>query len=204
MGGKLSGPGGFFADADFDFEARIVLGAAASGLGDVGLVLATMDRIADGDPQSWFDAWTGVGADLASRGEQALGRGHLATASWAFLAAAEYYIKALVFPSQDLSRLDRWRRSSQPQPHPGRHRRGGSRDGGGSSRRRSSRAARRHGRPGLPGHIPQGRRDHLCPAISLRPPAPTAHPAADEPGIAGDPPREADHRLRPEWLHRRP
>ena len=99
MGGKLSGPGGFFADADFDFEARIVLGAAASGLGDVGLVLATTDRIADGDPQSWFDAWTGVAADLAGRGEQALGHGHLATASWAFLAAAEYYIKALVFPS---------------------------------------------------------------------------------------------------------
>ena len=97
MGGKLSAPGGFFADADFDYEARIVLGAAASGLGDVGLVLATMDKIADGDPQSWFDAWTGVAADLAGRGEQALGRGHLATASWAFLAAADYYIKALVF-----------------------------------------------------------------------------------------------------------
>jgi hypothetical protein len=59
MGGRLSAPGGFFADADFDYEARIVLGAAASGLGDVGLVLATLDRIADGDPQSWFDAWTG-------------------------------------------------------------------------------------------------------------------------------------------------
>jgi hypothetical protein len=52
MGGKLSAPGGFFADADFDYEARIVLGAAASGLGDVGLVLATLDKIADGDPQS--------------------------------------------------------------------------------------------------------------------------------------------------------
>jgi hypothetical protein len=97
MGGKLSAPGGFFADADFDYEARIVLGAAASGLGDAGLVLATLDKIADGDPQSWFDAWTVVAADLAGRGEQALGHGHLATASWAFLAAAEYYIKALVF-----------------------------------------------------------------------------------------------------------
>src|SRR6201995_1133519 len=97
MGGKLSAPGGFFADADFDYEARIVLGAAASGLGDVGLVLVPLDKIADGDPQSWFDAWTVVAADLAGRGEQALGHGHLATASWAFLAAAEYYIKALVF-----------------------------------------------------------------------------------------------------------
>jgi len=97
MGGSRSAPGGFFADADFDYEARIVLGAAAEGTGDVGLVLATLDRITDGDQQSWFDAWTGLAADLAARGDEALGRGHLATAGWAHLAAAEYYAKALVF-----------------------------------------------------------------------------------------------------------
>ena len=97
VGGKLTALGGFFSNADFDFEARIALGATASGVGDVGLVLAILDKITDGDPQSWFDAWTATAADLAGRSEQALGRGHLATASWAFLGAAEYYIKALVF-----------------------------------------------------------------------------------------------------------
>lgn len=97
MSGGRSAPGGFFGDADFDYEARIVLGAAASGIGDVGLVLATLDRITDGDPQSWFDAWSALAADLAARGDAALGRGHLHTASWAFLAAAEYYAKALMF-----------------------------------------------------------------------------------------------------------
>ncbi len=97
MSGSRSAPGGFFADADFDYEARIVLGAAAGGIGDVGLVLATLDRITDGDAQGWFDAWTGLGADLAARGEDALARGHLHTASWALLAAAEYYAKALAF-----------------------------------------------------------------------------------------------------------
>jgi hypothetical protein len=97
MSGGRSAPGGFFADADFDYEARIVLGAAAAGTGDAGLVLATLDRVTDGDPQSWFDAWTAVAAELAARGDDAAGRGHLATASWAFLAAAEYYAKALVF-----------------------------------------------------------------------------------------------------------
>jgi hypothetical protein len=45
MSGGRSAPGGFFADADFDYEARIVLGAAASGTGDVGLVLATLDQV---------------------------------------------------------------------------------------------------------------------------------------------------------------
>jgi hypothetical protein len=97
VSGGLSAPGGLFADADFDYEARIALGSTVSGIGDVGLVLAALDKITDGDPQSWFSAWTGVAADLAARGEQALGRGHLATASWALLSAAEHYAKALVF-----------------------------------------------------------------------------------------------------------
>ena len=97
MGGRLGAPGGFFANADFDYEARIALGATVSGVGDVGLILAALDRITDGDPQSWFDAWTAVAADLAARGDEALGRGHLATASWAFVAASEFYAKALAF-----------------------------------------------------------------------------------------------------------
>jgi hypothetical protein len=97
VGGGLADAGGFFANPDFDYEARTVLGAAASGLGDIGLVLATLDRIADGDAQSWFDAWTGLADGLSARGDEALGRGRLATASWAFLAAAEYYAKGLMF-----------------------------------------------------------------------------------------------------------
>jgi hypothetical protein len=51
MSTNLSTKGGFFKNPDFDYEARIVLGAAASGIGDVGLVLATLDRITDGDAQ---------------------------------------------------------------------------------------------------------------------------------------------------------
>jgi hypothetical protein len=89
--------GSLFADADFDYEARIVLGAAANGIGDVGLVLAALDQIKDGDAQSWFDAWTAVAARLAARGHEAAAREHWATAQWALLAAAEYYAKALVF-----------------------------------------------------------------------------------------------------------
>lgn len=97
MSTNLSAKGGFFKNPDFDYEARIVLGAAASGIGDVGLVLATLDRITDGDAQSWFGAWTGRAAELAARGDEALKHGHFQTASWAHLAAAEYYAKALVF-----------------------------------------------------------------------------------------------------------
>jgi hypothetical protein len=31
MNGGLSAPGGFFADADFDYDARIALGSTVSG-----------------------------------------------------------------------------------------------------------------------------------------------------------------------------
>jgi hypothetical protein len=95
MSGSWIAPGGFFTDADFDFEARIALGAAATGIGDVGLVLAILDRITDSDRQSWFDAWSGMAKTLAGQGEEAARHGHQQTASWALLAAAEYYAKAL-------------------------------------------------------------------------------------------------------------
>jgi dienelactone hydrolase len=96
MSASRTAVGGFFADADFDYESRIVLGAAASGIGDVGFVLATIDRITDGDRQSWFDEWTATAAGLAARGQEAAKSGHHRTARWALLAAAEYYGKALV------------------------------------------------------------------------------------------------------------
>jgi hypothetical protein len=96
MGG-LTALGGFFKHPDFDFEARIALGATTSGVGDVGLVLAILDQITDGDAQSWFNAWNAMADDLAARGDEALKRGHTDTASWALVAASEYYSKALAF-----------------------------------------------------------------------------------------------------------
>jgi DNA-binding CsgD family transcriptional regulator len=66
MGTGWTLPGGFFADADFDFETREALGRVANGTGDVGLVLATLDQIVDGDRQSWFDARKGTASTLAA------------------------------------------------------------------------------------------------------------------------------------------
>ncbi len=43
-----TGAGTFSKDSGFDFEARCAVGRAACGIGDVGLVLATLDRIGDG------------------------------------------------------------------------------------------------------------------------------------------------------------
>lgn len=87
--------GAFNADAGFDFEARCALGRAATGVGDVGLVLATLDRIGGGGPQAWFDEWAATAGGLRTRADAAAAAGHGATAGWAALAAADYFAVAL-------------------------------------------------------------------------------------------------------------
>lgn len=87
--------GAFSADAGFDFEARCALGRAATGVGDVGLVLATLDRIGGGGPQAWFDEWSATARDLQARADAATAAGHPDTAGWAYLAAADYFAVAL-------------------------------------------------------------------------------------------------------------
>jgi hypothetical protein len=91
-----SAKGGWFADPDYDYETRCILGAAACGIGEVGLALATLDKVTNLDAQTWFDAWTATAADLETRADTAVAAGHLRTARWAHLAASEYYTKALV------------------------------------------------------------------------------------------------------------
>jgi hypothetical protein len=87
---------GFFADPDFDFETRIALGNAACGVGDVGLVLATVAGITDGDRSSWFAAWTQRADRLGALGDEWRAAGNLSGASWAYLAASEACSRALI------------------------------------------------------------------------------------------------------------
>ncbi|MFZ2510098.1 MAG: dipeptidyl aminopeptidase, partial [Gordonia sp. (in: high G+C Gram-positive bacteria)] len=52
---------GFYADADFDYSVRCVLGAASYGAAEPGEVLATIDGVDDGDHEAWFAAWLATG-----------------------------------------------------------------------------------------------------------------------------------------------
>jgi hypothetical protein len=89
--------GAFFDDPTFDFEARIALGATAQGIGDAGLVLATLSRVTDGDPTSWYDAWVATAAGLVAGAT-----GHPRHVQWALLTASEYFAKALVTADDDV------------------------------------------------------------------------------------------------------
>ncbi|WP_426756757.1 alpha/beta hydrolase family protein [Myxococcus sp. Y35] len=90
-------PERFFGDPDFDFEARLALGLAAQGVGDVGQVWVTLAAIEDGSADGWFRAWHARGERLRAQAEASLATEQVERARWAYLAASEAYSRALVF-----------------------------------------------------------------------------------------------------------
>jgi fermentation-respiration switch protein FrsA (DUF1100 family) len=92
---KRTPPGGFYSEPALDFGSRIALGLTTGGVSDVGIVLATLDKIVDGDVQGWFDAWSTTAKGLLLRAEGAKKAGHHRSAYWYFLAASESFHQAL-------------------------------------------------------------------------------------------------------------
>lgn len=82
---------GFYKSADFDYEVRCVLGAASHGSADAGEVLATVDGVADGDHEHWFQAWHDTGSRVRALADEEAAAGHTVSASLAYLRAATYF-----------------------------------------------------------------------------------------------------------------
>lgn len=87
----------FFASDDFDYAAKSVLGHANQGVLDLGLVLATLDKIADSDAVGWFRAWYAAAEDLRAQALSSRATGSATTAAAFYLAASEAYDQALSF-----------------------------------------------------------------------------------------------------------
>ena len=80
-----------FSDDDgMDFAVRCLLTGIGYGMSEPGEVLATAATVTPGDPDSWFDAWTGLGERCEAMAEEASGRGHRHSAAQAYLRAANY------------------------------------------------------------------------------------------------------------------
>ncbi|MCP3102436.1 dipeptidyl aminopeptidase [Myxococcus sp. K15C18031901] len=90
-------PDRFFADPDFDFEARTALGLASQGVGDIGQVLVTLSGIENGDADSWYRAWHRRGERLQRQAEASVAAGRPESTRAFFLAASEAYSRALRF-----------------------------------------------------------------------------------------------------------
>lgn len=87
----------FFTADDFDFAARTALGHAGMGTSDVGPVLATLARVTDGDPESWFVAWHEQAERFSRAADEAEKAGRVRTAAAHHLSASEFHDQSLAF-----------------------------------------------------------------------------------------------------------
>jgi alpha-beta hydrolase superfamily lysophospholipase len=80
----------FFKNDQFDFETRLSLGSAYRGAVDAGELLATVERIKDGDYESWFREFEATGTRVREIAERAARAGHEVSAGAAYLRASSY------------------------------------------------------------------------------------------------------------------
>ncbi|MBV9338601.1 MAG: prolyl oligopeptidase family serine peptidase [Solirubrobacterales bacterium] len=84
-----------FVDDEFQFGLELALGAAYHQASDVGEVLATADRIADGDCDSWVNEWVASAGVCRDAGAHADANGSRTSALAYYRRAATYYAIAL-------------------------------------------------------------------------------------------------------------
>ncbi len=80
-----------FTDDSFAFEFIRNLGFMYYGGADLGEMMATAEKVEEGDFESWFTGWNGLGDRLLSRANASFDAGHLESAREAYLRASTYY-----------------------------------------------------------------------------------------------------------------
>jgi hypothetical protein len=82
----------FFADnLQFWFETKRAFGASSYGASEFGEVLATINRIVSGDPDSWFNEWNATAERINLEAQAQLAGGHRISARDSFLRATTYF-----------------------------------------------------------------------------------------------------------------
>ena len=88
-----------FEDEDFDGQLQRGVSYAPYGLADLGEAMATAERIASEDRDSWYSEWFATGELARTAAEESRGDGHRESARLAFLRAsnwfrmAEFYVR---------------------------------------------------------------------------------------------------------------
>jgi S-formylglutathione hydrolase FrmB len=85
----------YFDHPDFQFGFELALGATYRQAADAGEVLATADRIGDGDPDSWVQEWSATAEGCRTAGAGAESSGHRVSALAYYRRAGTYYGTAL-------------------------------------------------------------------------------------------------------------
>ncbi len=80
-----------FKDESFAFEFVRNLGFTYYGGADIGEMMATAERITEGDFESWFTEWDRLARRVLARADDSRGAGHLESARGAYLRASTYF-----------------------------------------------------------------------------------------------------------------
>jgi len=102
-----------FKHEDFRFGFEIVLGSAYRGYADVGEVLATAERVKDGDADAWVREWGTTAERLEADARAAEGAGHRVSARGLYLRAANYLSTGLYLITHSSAperQLELWKR----------------------------------------------------------------------------------------------
>lgn len=81
----------FFKDSQFSFQALRLLGEAAWGAADIGEVLTTVDKIEDGNFESWCLEWAKTAERIEKFAKKCYSDGNTVSAEEAYLRASNYY-----------------------------------------------------------------------------------------------------------------
>lgn len=81
----------FYEDIGMNFGVLLALGSTYANLADVGEVLATIERIPEGDDEAWVTEWTATADHLVRQADESLSGGHRVSARSRLLRAATYY-----------------------------------------------------------------------------------------------------------------
>ncbi|MBN2168944.1 MAG: dipeptidyl aminopeptidase, partial [Actinobacteria bacterium] len=85
----------FSENQQMDFEVQAVLGGCYYGSADAGEVMVTIDRIREGDFESWVRHWHGTAGRVEKYAVESEEEGNRVSAREAFLRAASYYSATL-------------------------------------------------------------------------------------------------------------
>jgi hypothetical protein len=81
----------FYDDEGMNFAVLIALGSAYHGIADAGETLATIERVPEGDRDTWVREWTATADRLREDADAAEKRGHRVSARAKLLRASIYY-----------------------------------------------------------------------------------------------------------------
>jgi pimeloyl-ACP methyl ester carboxylesterase len=91
-----------FQGDGYSFQTLRVMGTAPAGGADIGEVLATADRIKEGDDESWCREWLKTAQRVERLAADSLAAGHAVSAREAYLRASNYYRSAEYFLHGDV------------------------------------------------------------------------------------------------------